>query len=262
MLCPLSVSLWQSLKLIRECDDCRYGCTGPVFIRKVISTGLYESERVEFYPPTFSLYLLLPSSSATPVSVPTELPFPVTLHSNEPLQTLRSHAANAFNLDSSRPFRLWRLPELDNNVINTSAISGLAYRGVDNLIEDGAELIEINNITPNSTLNESLLDAPQTRIGVEQQTEDSKWLVDTTALAATTGAPKVIVPNELVARKKLFAGGYFAKESAPAKSQASTQASTSKGSIFSALGALTRAKSTTRTGGGQRGLTGLANLGK
>lgn len=256
---------------------------GQTFERRVVSTGGYASERVEFYPPRFHLFQVLPSSSSTPVAVPIDLPSPPTivLSSGLPLKHLKAYASAVFRL--SRPIRLWRLPDGPSDSA-CNALGVLPHIFTVQLVADRAELIETDSINDESTLSEALLDAPSTRLAVEEQTADRSWLVDARLIE---GGISFALPSAapVAPKKAIFSGGGFfnmmeAKTEntlTPKYKSASAQASTSKAinilvpsnagsghhsNFLSNLGgALTRSRSHEKKAG-QRGLTGLQNLGK
>lgn len=261
----------------------RYGSNGPDFERTVVSQGGFGSERVEFFPPTFQIFLLCPSdsSSTSPVSIPNLETAPtVSLASSSPFSALHRFASEAFSL--GRPTRLWRLPEAGDPV---SASEGPAFVLADKLKESGVELLELPEDT---TLDEGLLSDPETRIAVEQQKPDGTWLVDSEAILAAiqagTPAPstRATTPSgdvpapEKKASKGIFAGGWSSTLNKPksngnlagvatqASSNANAKASGSSsggGLISSITGALTRSK-TGQAKAGHKGLVGLSNLGK
>ncbi|GAA5868046.1 hypothetical protein JCM1840_003663 [Sporobolomyces johnsonii] len=258
-----------------------YGVTGPEFERLVVSSGDPGSERIEFYPPTFRFFLLLPndSSSTSPVSVPSLDPAPsIALPSSSPFQALKDFAASSFSL--GRPIRLWRLPEAGDVV---SATEGPAFVFADKLKETGVDLLECRD---DLTLGDALLSDPETRIAVEQQKPDGTWLVDAEALAAalalasapgiSANSPAASTPalsssasatSEKKGNKGLFSNGWSTglhksktKDSAKSGPTASGSGSGNGGMFGAITGALTRSKSTNAKSG-QRGLVGLQNLG-
>lgn len=252
---------------------------GQTFERRVVSSGAFGSERVEFYPPRFHLFQVLPSSSSTHVAVPIDLPTPPTVvfSCGLPLKHLKAYASAIFRL--TRPVRLWRLPD-DASDAASSILGGSPHIFTEKLDADGAELIEVDLINDDSTLSEALLDAPSTRLAVEQQTEDGSWLVDARLIGGGISfALPPVAPVE-APKKGLFADGYFKQMEntlVPKYKSASAQATTSKATtilvpsnagsghhhnFMSTLGgAFTRSKSNEKKAG-QRGLTGLQNLGK
>lgn len=186
------------------------------------------------------------------------------------MKELKAEAVSIFQLDNLAPIRFWRLNE--NSLAETDNIL------VEKLAEEGGELVQKDGITDESLLSASLLDNEMNRLAVEQQV-DGKWLVEEGQLASTT-TPKV----EGEKKTTLFGGKNFfgsmeQKNAKPHMLQArnkSATASTSKavsiavpsnstnsgGSFMRSLtGALTRSQSTSKSGG-QKGLTGLQNLGK
>lgn len=266
--------------------DCRYGSNGPDFERTVVSQGGPGSERVEFYPPTFQIFLLCPSdsSSTSPVSIPNLETAPtVSLSSSSPFSALHRFASEAFSL--GRPTRLWRLPEAGDPV---SASEGPAFVLADKLKESGVELLELPEDT---SLDEGLLSDPETRLAVEQQKPDGTWLVDSEAILAaiqagsqapstraTTPSADQAAPAETEKRSSLgmFKNGWSASlhkgksngNLAGAATQASSNAnakasgsSSGGGFMNSIAGALTRSK-TGQAKAGHKGLVGLSNLGK
>lgn len=265
----------------------RYGSMGPDLERFVISTGSIGSERVEFYPPSFQIFLLCPTdgASSSPVSIPTLDSAPtVSLPSSSPFSALQRFAADAFSL--GRPTRLWRLPEAGDAV---SASEGPAFVLSDKLRETGVELLEI---TEETTLDDALLSDAETRIAVEQQKPDGSWLVDAEAIlaflqagsqapstrATTPSADQTSASPSASTEKKpskgLFGNGWHTTLHKPKSStnlagatatigtNANAKASGSGSGLISTLtGALTRSKNG-QAKAGQRGLVGLSNLGK
>lgn len=255
---------------------CRFTVLGPVYERTVVRTSSQPgSERIEFHPPSFSVFLLLPSDSSAPVNIPTDPSSPprITLSSSACLSELNQRAAAAFSL--SRPSRLWRLPSGSDPLLADAENQSPAFIFADRLNEDGAELVRTQD---NPTLLDALLDEQKIRIAIEQQSADGKWIVDAPALAtrlarAKAGAAPVGVPPAAAVpeKKGLFGTGAFFGKELPAKHQGllgkattiaipSNSSSSSTSFLGSLSGALTRSKSNGR--GGQRGVNGLNNLGK
>lgn len=245
----------------------RYGISGPVFQRQVVGNETFQSERVEFYPPVFYLQLLLSNNSL--LSPSSKSPARIEFSCGEELATLKNYARIEYKLGGLQPLRLWRL-KLDSPTAN------LGYVKVSELEAEGAELVQKDDgkVTESSTLSQALLDDETNRIVVEQQLE-GKWLVDEKKFV-------VAVPAKVEVKKNtLFGGnqGFFNKKEeanklVPKYGKNSTASSSkslfgssnqsgsgSTGFMNSLTGALTRTRSSSRMSG-QRGLTGLQNLGK
>ncbi|GAA5905996.1 putative ubiquitin-specific protease UBP12 [Sporobolomyces salmoneus] len=257
-----------------------YGSMGPDLERFVVNGS------VEFYPPTFQIFLLCPTDGATssPVPVPTFENAPtISLPSSSPFSALHRFASESFSL--GRPTRLWRLPQAGDTV---SASEGPAYVLSDKLRETGVEFLGIDEST---SLDEALLSEPEIRIAVEQQKPDGSWLVDCDAVLAAIRAisqepsTRATTPSleqsttvsttttEKKSSKGLFGNGWSSGLHKP-KSNGNLTGSTAvtnlnakasgsgsgNGLISSITGALTRSK-TGQAKAGQRGLVGLSNLG-
>ncbi|GAA5907514.1 hypothetical protein JCM8208_001400 [Rhodotorula glutinis] len=161
-----------------------YGCAGPEFEREVVATAGPGSESIEFYPPSFTFFLLLPSSSSdsSSVSVPTlEHPPSVQLVSSTPFSALLAAALEAFSIDPPRPCRLWRLPPTADS---TSTTSGPAFVFADKLAESGVELLAPDDTGLDATLTDAMLADDQTRLALEVQSEHREWAVDAEAVLA------------------------------------------------------------------------------
>ncbi|GAA5999783.1 putative ubiquitin-specific protease UBP12 [Rhodotorula paludigena] len=275
-----------------------YGSDGRSFPRLVIAPAGPMSETIEFYPPRFQLFVLLPdsSNSSGPVPVPThQSPPVVNLSADARVSELVSLASEAFSLDDPpRPVRLWRLPPAGDAV---SALEGPAYVFPDKLRESGTELLEFAPEDDTTTLTDALLTDEETRLAVEAQQPDGTWIVDAEAvlralreaeeqdaqqpesgnaqLAPPASAAPVAAAAEPSAdgKKKshgLFAGGWHTglhkgkTPGAPAAPKEPAKAAghhhTGGGLLASVAGALTRSK-TGAAAKGQRGLVGLQNLG-
>ncbi|GAA6055880.1 hypothetical protein JCM3770_001539 [Rhodotorula araucariae] len=282
----LPVPAWRYL-----CDW--YGCKGPEFEREVIATGGFGSEMIEFYPPTFTFFLLLPSSSdASSVSVPTLEHAPtIALSSSTPFNSLLASALEAFSFDAARPCRLWRLPPAGDEL---SASAGPAYLFPDKLAESGVELLSPAEVGPSMTLTDALLADEHTRLALELQDDAGHWTVDAEGVLARVRAAEgedaaapeadegnaqasAPVATDAVAahaekKKGLFAGGGWSGTLHRSKSHASIAPAAPAappvqngkhhhgGGFMGVLhGALTRSK--TGAVKGQRGLVGLQNLG-
>ncbi|BGP01124.1 Ubiquitin carboxyl-terminal hydrolase [Rhodotorula toruloides ATCC 204091] len=256
-----------------------YGLVGTSFERDVVAPAGPGSETIEFYPPVFHLYLLVPTSSPPNASVTLpSLPTPPTVSyaSSGVFSTLVEDAALAFELP--RPVRLWRLPPISDEL---SAHEGAAYVFTDKLRETGVELLDPNQIDDDTTLQDALLTDDETHLAVEQQNEDGTWMVDAEALmtalaAAETDAPPSeaappLPEEDKSATKKsgigIFSGGWSSglhKPKTPGlgagkeKEKEKPKGGNGGGILGAAMGALTRSKSTKQ---GQRGLVGLQNLG-
>lgn len=186
------------------------------------------------------------------------------------MKELKAEAIMVFQLDPLAPIRFWRLNE--NSLAETDNLL------VEKLAEEGGELVQKDGITDESLLSASLLDNQLNRLAVEQQV-GGKWLVDDSQLASTD-APKA----EGEKKATLFGGKNFfgsmeqknAKTNILQARNKSATASTSKavsiavpsnstnsggGFMRTLTGALTRSQSSSKSGG-QKGLTGLQNLGK
>lgn len=172
----------------------RFGCEQAPIERTVVSSGGYGSERVEFYPPRFHLLQLLPSSSSsTNVSVPSHpSPPTTTLPSDSPLSDLKAFARREFDLDVDRPIRLWRLPQPES--ADRPDLEGPAFVHAEKIQAGGSELIETPGMTDMVTLNDALLADPETRLAVEQQLADGKWIIDSEAIKSMPSL--VIQPAE------------------------------------------------------------------
>lgn len=243
---------------------CRYGVSGPDLERTVVASAGQGSERVEFYPPQFHFVKLLPSATASPVtpaapvSAPTE-----SLSSGASVGDLQKAAASALHL--TRPVRLWRLSSNDASV-------GPAAIASDDLSTAGVELVTAQD---EQTLEDALLTDNMSRLVVEEQNEDGTWLIDAGSVAnssapdtptSATTEPAAAAP---AVKKGLFSGGPFS-HSAPNqllarnKSQGHKPAEKkeNKGGFLGTIAnSLSRSKSPKRESKGQRGLTGLTNLG-
>ncbi|GAA5944501.1 hypothetical protein JCM3775_005877 [Rhodotorula graminis] len=161
-----------------------YGCAGPEFEREVVASAGPGSEMIEMYPPAFTFFLLLPSSSSDSgaVSVPTlEHPPSVQLVSSSPFSALLAAALEAFSLDPSRPCRLWRLPPASDS---TSTSSGPAFIFADKLAESGVELLAPEDTGLDATLTDAMLADDETRLALEVQSEQREWAVDAEAVLA------------------------------------------------------------------------------
>lgn len=183
-----------------------------------------------------------------------------------PVDALLSRAQQLFHLQ--RTVRLWRLPD--------DVAPGPAACVFADALKDGtAELVDPPDA--HASLAEAMLDEQLVRLAVEHQDPLGNWLVDADQLAAARGlvAPAAPALLALESSKKpgLFAsasGGFFgALEKSNAltprykngKDKATSPAPNGNHSFLNSIsGALTGKKPGPR--GGQRGLTGLTNLGK
>ncbi|GAA5986105.1 hypothetical protein JCM5350_004435 [Sporobolomyces pararoseus] len=270
-----------------------YGSIGPDYSRSVVNG------RVEFYPPNFKLFLLVPSDSTSSTSLPLQPPPQISLTSTTPFSTLQKFAQEAFNLEGgeeSRSIRLWRLPESDPDPVSSD--QGPAYVLSDKLRENGVELLEFNpQIQANQeegeeeegpfTLEDGLLTDSETRIAIEQQQEDGSWIVDSEEILAFLAARGVDTPSSLdnnvveqqeqeqqtpetsltntfkEKSKGLFGNGWHTTLHKPKSTLTPTTSSTTSnnnGLMSQITGALTRSKTASHNKG-QRGLVGLSNLG-
>lgn len=143
----------------------------------MIAPAGFGSETIEFYPPLFRLFLLLPatsSSTTTNISVPSLDNAPtVQLSSSATVRELFDQIKEAFSL--TRDVRLWRLPPAGDEL---SALEGPAYVFADKLRESGVELLELDKLGADSTLADALLADEETRLAVEGQDGAMNWIVD------------------------------------------------------------------------------------
>lgn len=143
----------------------------------MIAPAGFGSETIEFYPPLFRLFLLLPatsSSTTTNISVPSLDSAPtVQLSSSATVRELFDQIKEAFSL--TRDVRLWRLPPAGDEL---SALEGPAYVFADKLRESGVELLELDKLGADSTLADALLADEETRLAVEGQDGAMHWIVD------------------------------------------------------------------------------------
>ncbi|GAA5949092.1 hypothetical protein JCM3765_004009 [Sporobolomyces pararoseus] len=272
-----------------------YGSIGPDFKRSVIN-GV-----VEFYPPTFKIFLLVPSDSTStsatsiPLSTLSKPPPQISLTATTPFSTLQKFACESFDLESTgrRPTRLWRLPESSSSS-SSSTDSEQAFVLSDQLKENGVELLEFPQTQTGggeeeeeeeeqgpTTLEDGLLTDSETRIAIEQQREDGKWIVDSEEILAflakaeeeahsSTRATTPSLETNAAANsfkeksKGLFGNGWHTTLHKPKSTSTSTSTSTANtsnnGLMSQITGALTRSKTASHSKG-QRGLVGLSNLG-
>ncbi|GAA5827452.1 hypothetical protein JCM11251_003818 [Rhodosporidiobolus azoricus] len=165
-----------------------HGLTSPShsLSRTVLSTSGPGSESIEFYPPLFRLFLLLPSTSSSPTSLPTLPHAPSTeLASSSPFSDLLDFAREAFSLPAQAQVRLWRLPPAGDE---TSATEGAAYVFSDKLRETGVELLQFGGDQSDVSLADALLSDPETRIAVEVQNAQGEWVVDAEEVSRALGA--------------------------------------------------------------------------
>ncbi|GAA5889649.1 hypothetical protein JCM6882_007092 [Rhodosporidiobolus microsporus] len=277
-----------------------YGLTSPAHSipRTVLASSGPGSEALEFYPPTFQLFLLLPSSTTTsssPVSVPTLPHAPSTsLPSSAAFSQLLTFARTSFSLPSSTSLRLWRLPPAADAL---SASEGPAFVLSDKLRETGVELLQFGaGAGDDISLADALLSDPETRIAVEVQGANGAWVVDAEevtralgaleaspspaeaaepAVAAAAGAaPEKDDKKEKKHHKGLFSNGWSSslghhsskKEKKEEDKEKKDEKEKGAGGILgAAMGALTRSKTLGHRQGGEggrtRGLVGLQNLG-
>lgn len=263
----------------------RFGTKQAPIQRQTV--GELGSARVEFYPPTFLVLQLLPSSSSSSsnVAIPSFDRTPTTsLSSGAPLKELKEFAADAYQLQ--RPLRLWRLPQPESS---RPDLEGPAYIFAERIQAGGSELIERDGVTDETTLTDALLVDPETRLAVEEQTASGAWIIDAEVMRNIPAVAPIEPPSEPQSdseggeKKKhsLFgAGGFFDKLShhkpqtntltAKYKDKSGKDATakgtpiatpSNSGGMGSMFGALTRSKGPSGSGR-QRGLTGLQNLGK
>ncbi|KAL8276325.1 hypothetical protein RQP46_011291 [Phenoliferia psychrophenolica] len=253
-----------------------YGVKGPTFERAVV--GPIGQERVEFYPPTFVFSRLLPSSSSTPHPIPTDPTAAprISASTGSTVVALRELAVAAFSLPSNRQARLWRLPSPAPSTVITGFEPDLPFVFDDALKSDDAQLIAPDD--SQATLSEALLDEPLVYLALEQVDALGNWVVDAEALAAAktlASTPPPTAPPAVEPKKGLFAGGTFSMFESKGnalvpryagkngKEKAATPIAVpnnGQNSILAGItGVLTRGKSGPK--GGQRGLTGLGNLG-
>lgn len=163
----------------------------------MVATGGHGSERIEFYPPVFRLYLLLPASSSTNgnVSVPSLESAPtVQLASSATVGELFDQVKTAFSL--SRAVRLWRLPPVADE---TSALDGPAFVFADKLRESGVELLELDKLGADATLSDAMLEDEETRLAVEEQDTATNWIVDADDVLSVLAEADAVVPPEVTA---------------------------------------------------------------
>ncbi|GAA5849097.1 hypothetical protein JCM8547_006443 [Rhodosporidiobolus lusitaniae] len=267
-----------------------YGATGPSFPRTVLAPSGPGSESIEFYPPSFQLFLLLPSSSSTssPVTVPPLEHAPSTsLSSSTSLDELLKFAKSAFQLPDNRQVRLWRLPPAGDEV---SATDGPAYVFADKLRETGVELV--SPPSSSATPADALLTDSLTRLAVEPQLTNGEWVVNADELQAAlalASAPPSVAENapaseELEGKGKgkegkkgvagLFANGWHSalhhsssgNKEKKDKEKHEEEKEKTGGLLGAAAGLLTRSKTAPQRAlfekeKGRRGLVGLQNLG-
>ncbi|KAK4049142.1 hypothetical protein OIV83_004340 [Microbotryomycetes sp. JL201] len=275
-----------------------YGVQQAPIKRSVVAHGGSGSEMVEFYPPVFKLYKLLPSTSSSEhnVSVPTFDAAPsLALPSDSSLRRLKDFAVKQFGMQ--REIRFWRMPDADPSLDAAPAGSkpdlvGPAYIFAERIQAGGAELISKDDMSDNSTLNDALLTDPETRLAVEEQSRLGNWIIDAEAIDNMPTLAPVMPPTPIATsadeEKKhhkhhnLFGAGHFfdklashrpissltrsrsrdSAKSNKSSTSASGVASTSAASAPAAAGALTRQRLAAAEGKSkQRGLTGLVNLG-
>lgn len=256
---------------------CRYGTKQAPIERTVVGTP--GEARVEFYPPTFLVLQLLPSSSSSEsnVTIPSFPDTPTTaLSSGAQLKELKEFAADTYQLQ--RPLRLWRLPQPEPTS-SVPDLEGPAYIFAERIQAGGSELIEQNGVNDDSTLTDALLTDPETRLAVEEQAASGSWIIDAEsikdlpALATTESTSEPPVESQAEHKKGMFSGHkFFDKFAHGHKSHNVLQPKNKDGSAKATpiavpsngsglFGALTRSKGMGGSGR-QRGLTGLQNLGK
>lgn len=256
----------------------RYG-TKQAPIERTVVGGPGEG-RVEFYPPTFFVLKLLPSSSSSEsnVAIPS-FPDPPTiaLSSGAQLKELKEFAADTYQLQ--RPLRLWRLPQPEP-ASSVPDLEGPAYLFAERIQAGGSELVEQNGVNDDSTLADALLTDPETRLAVEEQTASGAWIIDAEAIKDLPSLVTTETTSEPPAEsheEKRKSGGMFSTQKffdkfhhhkSPNVLQPKNKDGTTKATAIavpsnnsSIFGALTRSKGMGGSGR-QRGLTGLQNLGK
>jgi ubiquitin carboxyl-terminal hydrolase 4/11/15 len=251
--------IFDTMRWLTAAWNRRYGSLRHVFLRSVINTPAYGSERIEFYPPVMIPYKIIsgdsPASSRVPdyETVPT-VPFS-SIASLSYVKTTLAYIVNA-----TRPIRLWRLPMDFKD-------EGLTYVLSDVILEGLAEPIEVGNITEDTPLNEAMLDDDINNLAIEEQGISGEWLerapIASTVVPAAPlfGANKfmaapiqttTVVTNNLIPRYK--AGTPIATPSNSSHNNSFIS------NFANGLGMGTRAKSSARSLEG--GLVGLQNLGK
>ncbi|SCV70333.1 BQ2448_1727 [Microbotryum intermedium] len=256
-----------------------YGRSSLPIKRQVVSTGGIGSERVEFYPPTFAPVKVLPSESlATNVSIPIAESTPtLSLSSGSTVRELKELCAIQYGLSSGRESRLWRLPTDEEVGLAAPLLDGPGHIFAEKLSRvaqagHSVELIERGEVSGATSLNDAMLTDEMTRLAIEQQNEDGKWLVDETSILASSSASLQSSVDDK--KKPMFGTQFFDRfavnqlvprhkngvERAATSNHSNLASSGSGGGLLASFGgALTRSKSNTRSG--QRGLTGLTNLG-
>lgn len=186
----------------------------------------------------------------------------MTLSAGSTLRELKIRAAHIFEMD--RPVRLWRLPGATDGQLSAEEKLGLSYINGEELTQDGAELVETDEITEASTLSFAMLDAPEALIAIEERLRNGTWSTDTDrVLPATVDYDMTDLPTAVVKPATMFGGSSFfgsLEAKVPKRASLVTVPPKTGGIGSSILGALTRSKAAPRAG--QRGLTGLSNLGK
>lgn len=166
----------------------------------------------------------------------------------------------SYIFEMDRDIRLWRIPSGTDSRLDESTKNGPSFMESDKLNLEGTELVENGTIVESNTLSEALLDAFETLIAVEEKSVNGEWLVNAESIT-----PPLLVTDSSFATTVAPAtsGGLFGRQffgSAPAPKvpkRAELTTTTLKSSLSSVF---TRSKAPVQKG--QRGLTGLQNLGK
>lgn len=257
----------------------RYGYYGSPISRPVINpSGKANQSRIEFHPPTFIFYILLPSTSTLPIPLPLTPPPKRNLSISKTITDLSNLASSA--LQTTRKLRLWRI-NIDS-IIPKEEDGFILSQDWDQVL--GKELLVKEVGDELNTLIEAYLEDEVSKIIVEQVDESGNWIIDTPPPATSLLLLPSSTPTPLFGSEDFFSGlekrtygniltpryggpkqgtGGIRLIPTPGgpKDSSSSTSSSEKGNFFSAL---TRSKSNSGAGGavrGQRGLTGLQNLG-
>lgn len=253
----------------------RYGVEGPVFPRKVISTSSVPGyERVELYPPEFTVFLLAPTPPASQQTrAPTmrTKPFITTLSISRTVGELKLQAVRAFGLDWPDS-RFWRLPLSQDATLNEEQKATAAFVLPDKLREDGVELVDAGEDQTGGSATITLADVQldvDTRLVLEQRATNGSWLVDSSATLSSTSEPAGQVTTSLAqasAPRPVFSqqGDFFSSlQSKAAPEMPSMNRAVAQNRTFAGpgLGRMTRSKTAAQGTDRTRGLRGLMNLG-